>query len=200
MIPTVTFRVVQALIGPPVNVQLFFVGRLELRQTNGDADANLLAAVGEDGRPDTLGDVVDVFAGLIGRVILKENREFLATGSVEDQIRVNAPNLITDQGGRVAQHVVTRQVAVSVVDVLEVVDVEQHQRQRLVRDLTVIEGRAEVIFKGKVVLHVGKVIVVRGIGQLRQGGRAAHQRIHVDVHDGEQEETENELPHHDGGG
>ncbi len=200
MITTVAFRVVQALIRSSVNVQLFLVGRLKLGQANGNADAYLLAAVREDSRPDTLGNIVDVFPGLIRCVIFKENREFLATGSVEDEVGVDAPELITNQGGRVSQHVVTRQMAIGVVDVLEVVDIEQHQCQRLVGDLTVVEGRAEVIFKGKVVLYVGEVIVVRGIGQLCQGGRAAHQRIHVNVHDGEQEETENELPHHDGRG
>src|SRR6185295_10662841 len=92
-------------------------------------------------------------AGEVG--LGEEDGELLAAVAGDD---VGLADGLAEGGGQVAEHLVPHLVAVGLVDVLEVVEVEEEQRQRVVVALGAAELLAEAVLEVAVVVDGGEPV------------------------------------------
>jgi hypothetical protein len=150
----------------------------EAGHADGDRDRHVGARQGElgDRRPDALGDPEG--GGDLG--LGQQDRELLAAVAPGE---VLSPHHAAQRGADARQHLVTRRMPVLVVDLLEVVEVEQQQRERHPRHRGLSERPLERVRDRPLVGQAGQA-VGRGahlrdgqVAEVRQDGRCLTDRL-----------------------
>ena len=104
--------------------------------------------------------------------------------------KIDPADGLADPPGKLAQHIVARRVAISVVDRLEVVDVEDQHRQRLLPRDRLLHQRGEVALKIAAIVETGEPVgdrhldghlhvVAQPIGEALAADLGAHPRQHL---------------------
>jgi len=83
LVTTIIFRVVQVPISALVEMSAIFIIRMLLRHPNGDTDVNGLGVVLKVGIADHIRNLFGVFNGIRKFIIIEQDCEFLAPGSIK---------------------------------------------------------------------------------------------------------------------
>jgi hypothetical protein len=127
--------------------------------TNADLDAGVLQGAGESPRDDP---------GAVGIGVRQRQRELVAP----DSVRAIPGPCLSEDLRHTPEYLVTVRMTVAVVDELEVIDVQQRQREVIVVACGGSDGLRELVLEGTLVRKVGQPVAG---GSLQDHAMVAHQ-------------------------